>query len=91
MRELVFVAGRESRGAEVGATRELIVAESETHEVAVGAMCELVFVAGHESREDEVGATRERIVAESETHEFAVGATRELVAGGKTHEAAVGK
>ena len=42
MRELVFVAGRESRGAEVGATRELIVAESETHEVAIGVMRELV-------------------------------------------------
>ena len=44
-------------------------------------MHELVFVAGRE--------TFKLIVAESKTHE--VGAMRELVAGGGTHEDAVGE
>ena len=38
-----------------------------------------------------VSARRELNVAESEAHDVAVGATRELVAGGKTHETAVGE
>ena len=53
-RELVFVAGRKTREVAAGATRELIVTESETHEAAVGGMCELV-VAGGGTHEAAVG------------------------------------
>ena len=52
-------------------------------------LCVNLSVAGHESREAEVDATCELTVTESETQEVAVGAMPELVAGGKTHEAAV--